>query len=89
MRSIVTVLGQDRVGIIAEISRVFYEENVNIDGINQGLIDNLFTMVMVVEMKGMDIKFERLQDRLKEVGTKLGMDIRIQKEDIFNSMHRI
>lgn len=89
MRSIVTVLGQDKVGIIAEISRVFYEENVNIDGINQGLIDNLFTMVMVVEMKGMDIKFERLQDRLKEVGTTLGMDIRIQKEDIFNSMHRI
>lgn len=89
MRSVVTVLGQDRVGIIAEISRVFYEENVNIDGISQGLIDNLFTMVMVVDMKGMAIKFERLQERLQDVARTLGMDIRIQKEEIFNSMHRI
>ena len=89
MRGVITVLGKDRVGIIAEISRVFYEEGVNIDGINQALLEDLFTMVMVVDMKGMQIKFEGLQDRLKAVGSALGVDIRIQKEDIFQSMHRL
>lgn len=89
MRGVITVLGKDRVGIIAEISRVFYEEGVNIDGINQALLEDLFTMVMVVDMKGMNIKFEGLQDRLRAVGSALGVDIRIQKEDIFQSMHRL
>lgn len=89
MRGVITVLGKDRVGIIAEISRVFYEEGVNIDGINQALLEDLFTMVMVVDMKGMQIKFEGLQDRLKAVGSALGVDIRIQKEEIFQSMHRL
>ena len=89
MKGVVTVLGKDKAGIIAEISGVLYKESVNIDGLNQALIDDLFTMVMVVNMKEMDIKFEELQTQLHAVGEKLNLDIRIQKEEIFQSMHRI
>lgn len=89
MRSVVTVLGKDRVGIIAEVSRVFYLASVNIDGMNQGIIDGLFTMTMVVDMKDMNMSFESLQEFLSQVAQTLDMDIRIQKEEIFLSMHRI
>ncbi len=87
MKSVVTVLGNDRVGIIAEISKVFYERTVNIDSINQAIMDDLFTMVMVVNMKEMSIPFEGLQSELGLVSQKLGVDIRIQKYEIFQNMH--
>lgn len=87
MKSVVTVLGNDRVGIIAEISKVFYENAVNIDSINQAIMDDLFTMVMVVNMKEMSIPFEGLQSELGLVSQKLGIDIRIQKYEIFQNMH--
>lgn len=89
MKSVVTVLGNDRVGIIAEITKVFYECRVNIDNINQAILDDLFTMVMVVNMKEMSVSFESLQDQLKAVSNRLGVDIRIQKYEIFQNMHSI
>ena len=89
MKSVVTVLGNDRIGIIAEITKVFYECQVNIDNINQAILDDLFTMVMVVNMKDMTLPFETLQERLSSVSTRLGVDIRIQKYEIFQNMHSI
>lgn len=89
MKSVVTVLGNDRVGIIAEITKVFYECQVNIDNINQAILDDLFTMVMVVNMKEMSVPFEALQEQLKSVSCRLGVDIRIQKYEIFQNMHCI
>lgn len=87
MKSVVTVLGNDRVGIIAEITKVFYECQVNIDHINQAILEDLFTMVMVVNIKEMNVSFETLQESLKGVSQKLGVDIRIQKYEIFQNMH--
>lgn len=89
MRSVVTVLGKDRVGIIAEISNLLYEMNINIDGINQAIMEDLFTMVMLVDTKNTTVGYEHIQNGLKAVGTKLGVDIRIQREEIFQSMHRL
>lgn len=89
MRGVVTVLGKDRVGIIAEVSSLFYKLNVNIDGINQAILDDLFTMIMLVEMKAMNTDYETLQQELGLISQRLGVDIRIQKEAIFESMHSI
>lgn len=89
MRSVVTVLGKDRVGIIAEISNLLYDMNINIDGINQAIMEDLFTMVMLVDTQNTTVGYEHIQNGLKVVGTKLGVDIRIQREEIFQSMHRL
>lgn len=89
MRSVVTVLGKDRVGIIAEISKVLYDMNINIDGINQAIMDDIFTMVMLVDTQNTSVGYEQIQGGLNAVATKLGVDIRIQREAIFQSMHRL
>ena len=89
MRNVITVLGKDKVGIIAEISMVLYDMNINIDGINQAIMEDLFTMVMLVDTKETNAAYERIQNALRNVGEKLGVDIRIQREEIFQSMHRL
>ncbi|HEY9059805.1 MAG TPA: ACT domain-containing protein [Pseudobacteroides sp.] len=89
MRAIVTVIGKDRVGIIAGISNVLADNNVNILDINQTTLQDVFTMIMLVDISGLVIDFTKLADRLERKGEELGLSVRIQHEDIFNSMHRI
>ena len=89
MRAIVSVIGKDKKGIIATVSGVLFENGVNILDISQTIMQNeYFTMVMMVELADND-SVEGLNKQLLEVANKLGVDIRIQHEDIFNSMHRI
>ncbi len=89
MRAIVTVIGKDRVGIIAGISNVLADNNVNILDINQTTLQDVFTMIMLVDISGLAIDFTELADKLEKKGEELGLSVRIQHEDIFNSMHRI
>lgn len=89
MKGVITVIGNDRTGIIAEISGLLYAEDVNIGSLNQAIMEDLFTMVMIVDMKEMKSEFDVLQHRLSDVAAKLGVDIRIQKEEIFNRMHML
>lgn len=89
MRAIVTVIGKDRVGIIAGISTVLADNNVNILDINQTTLQDVFTMIMLVDISGLAIDFTKLADRLEKKGEELGLSVRIQHEDIFNSMHRV
>jgi ACT domain-containing protein len=89
MRAIVTVIGTDRVGIIAGISTVLADANVNILDITQTTMQGIFTMIMLVNVKEASVSFEELDKRLKAKGESLGLQVRIQREDIFNSMHRI
>ena len=89
MKGVITVIGKDRTGIIAEISGLLYSEEVNIGSINQAIMDDLFTMVMIVDLKEMINGFDILQHRLNEVAHQLKVDIRIQKEEIFNRMHML
>jgi ACT domain-containing protein len=89
MRAVVTVLGTDRVGIIAAVSSTLAAANVNILDITQTIMQGIFTMIMVVDVSGADVSFDELAGRLCETGEKLGLQVRIQREDIFNSMHRI
>ena len=89
MKAIVTVLGHDRIGIIKEVSDSLASFNVNIEDISQTLIQNYFVMIMMTDVSSSSYSIAEMNVRLKEVGKRLGMDIRMQHEDIFNCMHRI
>ena len=88
MKLVVTIVGKDRVGIIAMVSQVLAENNVNILNINQNIMDGYFNMVMRAEM-GEDARMSLvdLQKVLKEKGQEMGLDIKAQHQDIFNVMH--
>ncbi|ERL03272.1 ACT domain-containing protein [Mitsuokella sp. oral taxon 131] len=89
MKLVVTVVGKDRVGIIAMVSRILSENNVNILSINQNIMDGFFNMVLIAEISESKIKLADLQKKLKEKGQEIHVDIKAQHEDIFNVMHNI
>lgn len=89
MRAVITVLGKDRVGIIAGVSNILAESNVNILDITQTIMKDVFTMITLVDISSCNIPFDTLSEKLDKKGVELGLKIQIQHEDIFNSMHRI
>lgn len=89
MRAVITVLGKDRIGIIADVTTILAENSVNILDISQTILQDFFTMIMIVDTEKSKVGYEEIQSILKEQGKKIGMSIRIQHEDIFNSMHNI
>ena len=89
MRAIVTVVGHDRVGIIAEVCTLLSKNNVNILDISQTILQEFFTMTMLVDVANCAISFTDLKAALAAKGGDMGLKIRIQREDIFEAMHRI
>ena len=89
MRAIVTVIGRDQVGIIAAVCALLSEKNVNVLDISQTVLQEYFTMIMLVDASRATVPFAQLKDDLSAAGQERGLDIRIQREDIFNAMHRI
>ena len=89
MNAIVTVVGQDKVGIIAAICIRMAEYNVNILDISQTILQGSFTMVMAVDIGAATAPFGDLSASLAELGSEMGLSIRIQREEIFDAMHRI
>lgn len=88
-RLIITVLGHDRVGIIATISTILANSRVNILDISQTILQGFFTMVMVVDTSESQIEVARLRELLTEAGKELGLQVTVQHEDIFKFMHRV
>ena len=89
MKAIVTVLGKDTVGIIAAICALLSQHNVNVLDLSQTILQDYFTMVMMVDLSDCSSSFADLATALEAAGTERGLSIRIQREDIFNAMHRI
>jgi ACT domain-containing protein len=89
MKAVITVVGCDRIGIIASITGILAESGVNILDISQTIMQNIFTMIMIVDLSRMTIEFSELGDRLDRKGAELGLEICLQREEIFTSMHRI
>ncbi len=89
MRAVVTVMGSDKPGIIAKTSTLLADNDVNILDITQTIVQEIFTMVMLVDIDNSKLNLTDLAKALNELGEKLEVEIRIQHEDIFNSMHRI
>lgn len=88
-RAIITIIGSDRVGIIAGIANVLADANVNILDISQSVIREFFTMIMMVDLAGTAVSFHALRERLTRKGEELSVRVEIQREEIFKAMHRI
>ncbi len=89
MNAIVTVIGNDKVGIIAAVCTLLAEKNVNILDISQTILQGKFTMVMAVDLEKSALPLTALAEALAELGKKMDISIRIQREEIFEAMHRI
>ncbi len=89
MKAIVTVVGKDSVGIIAGVCSLLAENSVNVLDISQTVMQDYFTMLMMVDVSEAKVDFAALAALLQENGREKGLDIRIQREDIFEAMHRI
>ncbi|MBR6905925.1 MAG: ACT domain-containing protein [Selenomonadaceae bacterium] len=89
MKLVVTVVGKDRVGIIAMVTRILADNNVNILSINQNIMDGFFNMILLAEAAESKIKLVDLQKVLREQGEEIGVEIKAQHQDIFNVMHNI
>ena len=88
-RTIITVVGKDTVGIIAKICTYMADNQINILDISQTIVQGYFNMMMIVDMAKMTKTFEEVANELSEIGKELGVQIKCQREDIFDKMHRI
>ena len=88
-RIIVTLVGKDRVGLIASVCTYFAQNNINILDIKQTTVQEFINMMMIVDMDGYEGTFESMNKGLQDVGEEIGCTIRAQREDIFNMMYRI
>lgn len=89
MRAVLTVIGKDKVGIIAGVSQKLAELNINILDVSQTIMDHYFTMMMVLELTKETTDFEEIRAELNQLGERLGVTISIQNEEIFNVMHKL
>ena len=89
MKAIITVIGRDQVGIMYRVSAILNERGVNIEDVTQTIMQEYFTMLMMVSIDESRTSFRDLQHALEEMGAANGLSIRIQKEEIFDTMHKI
>ena len=89
MKAIVSVFSKDRIGIIADVCTLLADMRVNVLDLSQTIMDGMFTMVTLVDTATSDLAFDQIQQKLAHSGEDLGLQIRIQREDIFDAMHRI
>ena len=89
MKAVVTVVGKDRVGIIAAVCTHLASFHINVLDISQTVMQGYFTMMMVVDVSTSDVPVAELAQKLEEKGKEMGLSIRLQREDIFDAMHRV
>lgn len=89
MKGIITVLGKDKVGIIANVCTYLSGSNINILDISQNIVDGYFNMTMIVDIEKASKPLDIVSDEMANLGETIGVQIKIQHEDVFNCMHRI
>ncbi len=89
MRAVITVIGKDMIGILARISTVCAQYNANVSDVTQSVMQDMFAMIMMVDISKMTIGFSEFSDKLDEQGKEMGLSVHCMHEDIFNSMHRV
>ena len=89
MRAVITVVGKDRTGIIARVSTFLAEKEINILDISQTIMQDLFTMMMLIDTKESGVHAKELSDALAVLGEEMGLSINMQHEELFSSMHRV
>ena len=86
---IITEIGQDTKGIVAQISTLLWKKDVNIEEIKQGVIEGKFFMVMAVDLANASVSFQQLSGELKKLGEKIGLDINLYNQEIFTAINKI
>lgn len=89
MRIVLTIVGKDKVGIISKVSQTLAECNINIININQNIMQGFFNMVLIADMSKANVTLKEAQAKFAELGQEIGVEIRLQSEEIFTAMHRI
>lgn len=89
MDAVITVVGKDRIGILALMANVCADNKINILDVSQTIVDDIFTMTMIVDTKLMEKNIKEFSDDMKTLGEKEGLVIRMMNREIFDSMHRI
>ena len=89
MKCILTVVGKDKPGIIAKVSRLLAEKSVNIEDISQTIMQNTFTMIMLVNLSGASVSMHDLAKKMQELGDEIGVNIHLQHEGVFDAMHKV
>ena len=89
MKAVVTVIGKDKKGIIANVSSVLFKNDINILDISQTIMQDLFTMIMLIDCEESKHNISDINDRLQTIADEMGLSIRVQREEIFSSMHKI
>lgn len=89
MRAVITVVGKDMVGIIADVTTIMRKHDINILDITQSILDDLFVMVMLTDISKAKVELTAFAEELTALGDQMGLKIHVMHEDVFNSMHRI
>ena len=89
MRAVITVIGKDMVGILAKVSTECSNHKINVLEVTQSILQDMFAMIMMVDIEKSDIPFTQLSDMLTKAGEEMGLSIHVMHEDIFNAMHTI
>jgi len=89
MRAVITVIGKDMVGILARVSTICAESGVNVVEVTQSILQDLFAMIMMVDISKSTIPLSELSDKLSAIGEDMNLTVHVMHEDIFNSMHHI
>lgn len=89
MRVVLTIVGKDKVGITAKVSNALAEMNINIININQNIMQSFFNMVLIADMAEANVPIAEARDKMAALGVEIGVEIRLQSEEIFSAMHRI
>lgn len=89
MRVVLTIVGMDKVGITAKVSNALAEMNINIININQNIMQGFFNMVLIADMAEANVPIAEARDKMAALGVEIGVEIRLQSEEIFSAMHRI
>ena len=89
MKCILTVVGKDKPGIIAKVSSLLAEKSVNIEDISQTIMQNTFTMIMLVNLSGANVSMHDLAKKMQELGDEIGVKIHLQHEGVFDAMHKV
>ena len=89
MRAFITVIGRDTVGVIARISTVCSELNINIQDVTQSILQDMFCMIMLVDLSKCTVSHEELRSRFAQAGAELGMQVNVTRQEVFDAMHKI
>jgi len=89
MLVVLTIVGKDKVGITAKVSNALAEMNINIININQNIMQGFFNMVLIADMAEANVPIAEARDKMAALGEEIGVEIRLQSEEIFSAMHRI